>query len=340
MPLYNQHHSLFLCEFQALLDVVGCLHPITRASAAQNEQVILICSECGALLFEAADNCPFCDAILADTNPEAELAAVAAQSDAEAGTIVAAQQQPEWRREINHRVNLYRARRYPNQPDETQSPFPFHSASEQQKLQEQREAEAAAVARAKRRPGSKAAERVEISIIQPQLDFSAAPGERAHPQTALIPVATLLERRYAGALDAAFLLLSCFGFLGLFHSLGGRLALAKADAAVFVVTFFLLYGLYFSIFTAFAGATPGMQLRGLTAVRLDGWLPDNRQLLWRSFGYLLSGGALSLGFLWSLWDEDQFTWHDRISRTYITSADPLGLGDPFEGPAVRQMAHK
>ena len=319
----------------------------------------MICSECGALLFEAADNCPFCDAVLSDaafsdTNPEAELAAelaaVSTQSQPESGTIVTAQHQPEWRREINQRVNLYRARRYPNQPDESQSPFPFHAGSKPQRLEE-REAEsgygansanAASVAKARRKAAAKA-ERVEIAILQPQLDFSAATGDRARPQTALIPVASLKERRYAGALDGLFLVISCVGFLGLFHSLGGKLGLAKVDAAVFVITFFLLYGLYFSIFTAFAGATPGMQLRGLCAVRLDGWLPDNRQLGWRSFGYLVSGGALALGFLWSLWDEDQFTWHDRISRTYVTSAEPLGLSDPsgpLEGSAVRQMAHK
>lgn len=297
----------------------------------------MICSECGALLFEAADNCPFCDAVLSDANPEAELAAVATSSQPEAGTIVTAQQQPEWRREINQRVNLYRARRYPDQPDESQSPFPFHAESEQQKLDE-REAENPYAARGKRKNAK--AERVEIAIVQPQLDFSAATGDRARPQTALIPVASLKERRYAGALDGLFLVISCFGFLGLFHSLGGKLALAKVDAAVFLITFFLLYGLYFAIFTAFAGATPGMQLRGLCAVRLDGWLPDSRQLAWRSFGYLLSGGALALGFLWSIWDEDQFTWHDRISRTYVTSSEPLGLSGAFEGPAVRQMAHK
>jgi uncharacterized RDD family membrane protein YckC len=324
--------------------VVGFCYPVTRAFAAQNEQVILICSECGALLFEAADNCPFCDASLAETNAETELAAVAARPEPEAGTIVTAQRQPEWRREINHRVNLYRAKRYPDQPEESQSPFPFHAGAEYRKLHEEREPEGL-TARAKRKSSAKPMERMEIAIVQPQLDFSSSPGDRARPQTALIPVASLAERRYAAALDGLFLLVSCFGFLGLFHSLGGKLALAKTEAAVFVVTFFLLYGLYFSIFTVFGGATPGMMLRGLSAVRLDGWLPDSRQLAWRSFGYLLSGGALALGFAWSLWDEDQFTWHDRISRTYITAAEPLGLSDPFDGPinatATRQtLAHK
>jgi hypothetical protein len=84
-----------------------------------------------------------------------------------------------------------------------------------------------------------------------------------------------------------------------------------------------------------------MQLRGLTIVRLDGSLPDTKQLLWRSFGYLLSGTTLMLGFLWALWDEDRFTWQDRISHTYITAANPLAPAASFEvQPRRRTLAHK
>jgi len=78
-----------------------------------------------------------------------------------------------------------------------------------------------------------------------------------------------------------------------------------------------------------AGATPGMQFRRLSIVRLDGTLPDTQHLLWRSFGYLLSGATL-VGFLWALWDEDRFTWQDRISQTYVTAVEPLSDGHAFD----------
>ncbi|MGA2899710.1 MAG: hypothetical protein ABSF40_05715 [Candidatus Acidiferrales bacterium] len=42
-----------------------------------------------------------------------------------------------------------------------------------------------------------------------------------------------------------------------------------------------------------------------------------------------------LGFLWALWDEDRFTWQDRISQTYITAAMPLIEQDALELPAGR-----
>ena len=32
---------------------------------------------------------------------------------------------------------------------------------------------------------------------------------------------------------------------------------------------------------------------------------------------LVSLLALGLGFLWSLWDPERLTWHDRLSRTRI-----------------------
>lgn len=158
--------------------------------------------------------------------------------------------------------------------------------------------------------------------IQPEFDFSSS-GVAAHPQTALVPVASLHERQRAAAIDAIFLIFTCAGFLGLFRSLGGQIVSAKADFLVCLIAAYLFYGLYVSLFTTLAGATPGMQIRNLTIVRLDGSLPDTRLLLWRSFGYLLSAATLMLGFVWALWDEDRFTWQDRISQTYITAAAPL-----------------
>jgi uncharacterized RDD family membrane protein YckC len=159
--------------------------------------------------------------------------------------------------------------------------------------------------------------------VQPELDFESVHDVRARPQTALVPVAGLAKRRWAGILDGLFISLTSAGFIALFHSLGGKIIFAKVDAIVYAAVVYLFYAQYFFLFTTLAGATPGMQLYGLTIVRLDGTLPDTRQLLWRSFGYLLSGATMLLGFLWALWDEDRFTWHDRISQTYVTGAAPF-----------------
>jgi hypothetical protein len=48
-----------------------------------------------------------------------------------------------------------------------------------------------------------------------------------------------------------------------------------------------------------------------------------------------------LGFVWAIWDEDHFTWQDRMSQTYITAAAPLGDLDSLDMSASRRtFAHK
>lgn len=259
-----------------------------------------------------------------------------------------AEDEPEWRREVSRRLDDYRARRRRLHADDSQSGLPFVAGSDfdeeeahEREIESERARERASqqpVRRTAQRPRQN--ERMDI-CIQPELDFASSPHERAHPQTALVPVAGLAERRIAGLLDGIFLALTYAGFLGLFRSLGGQLYIEKVDAAVYLATFFLFYAQYFFLFTSFAGATPGMQLRQLTIVRLDGSVADPRQLFWRSFGYLLSGATLGIGFLWSLWDEDRFTWQDRISQTYITAAAPLSHSASFDlGHGQERFAHK
>jgi uncharacterized RDD family membrane protein YckC len=333
--------------------VLPSLCSITGTIAAQNEPVIQICKGCGALLLEAVDNCSFCDAPLVDGDENLEPVPVGVSAPAVADET-ADSAEPEWRREVSRRLEAYRVRRGRPRPDDSQSGLPFAppiASSDNDPPFRTHKIELYEDEPAFERPRPRVAqrvslkprqnERVEINI-QPELDFSANPDDRAHPQTALVPVAGVIERRRAGMLDGLFLALTYVGFMGLFRSLGGQLVVEKVDAIVYLAAFFLFYAQYFFLFTTFAGATPGMQLRSLTIVRLDGSLPDTRQLLWRSFGYILSGATL-IGFVWSLWDEDHFTWHDRISQTYITAATPIMEPEAFEIPAGhhrQRFAHK
>ena len=300
--------------------------------------MIRICSKCGALLLDDSGECSFCDI------PDADVANNFHQVRQPVGTGTAVfdadddsevDAEPQWRREVSQRLADYRARRRHLDPDESQSGLPFREIKRHQEL----ELQARPRPRPAQRQRSGPAERMDI-CIQPELDF-CAPDDRARPQTALVPVATLSERRLSGMLDAVFLALNGAAFVALFRSLGGEIAFEKVDAVVYLTVLYLFYALYFFLFTTFAGATPGMQLKGLTVVRLDGSLPDTKQLLWRSFGYVLSGATLMLGFVWAWWDEDRFTWQDRISHTYITAANPLAPASSYEvQPRRRALAHK
>ncbi len=153
--------------------------------------------------------------------------------------------------------------------------------------------------------------------------FELSPSLTLPSDSALLPVADISLRRRAGLVDAVCLALALAGIFGLFAAFGGRLALSKMDAVVFGAIATLLYTQYFTLFTVMGGATPGMMLAGLRLVSFDGTAPQPTQLAWRSFGYLISGGTVFMGFLSTIWDEDHLSWHDRISQTYITSAEAM-----------------
>ncbi len=222
--------------------------------------------------------------------------------------------EPEWKREVAHRLEEYRSKQRNAQAP--QPGLPFEAPAEPDAVQEPHPRESLRVT-ARSKPPS--AERLEIST-QPELDFEAPPAAAEQPNSHLVPVAEIGERLHAGLLDAGFVAIAYGGFLLMFNSLGGEFSLGRVAVLVYVATGFLIYAQYFALFTAFGGSTPGMLVRGLHVVGFDGNAPTQRQLLWRSFGYLVSAAAALLGFFWALWDEDQLTWQDRISQTYVTAA--------------------
>ncbi len=249
--------------------------------------------------------------------------------------------QPEWKREVVHRLEAYRARRRHNGSSDSQTELPFGGSNgngngngDADHAEPEYRATLRTVSRsvqaglatpeasssAQRRERT---DRIEIPVTQPEFNFvlaSADEEDHIHPHAPLVPVAEVRERRIAGLLDLACLGISYAGFLILFRALGGQLSIGKQEAIVYAVTFFIFYALYFGLFTTLGGTSPGMYFRGLAVVSFDGEAPQARQLLWRTFGYVLSGGTLLLGYLWALWDEDHLTWQDRISQTYITPA--------------------
>jgi uncharacterized RDD family membrane protein YckC len=296
--------------------------------------------QCGAINGAEARTCCLCDTRLSK-NPDAISVPAPAQLRSEGNLAV----EPDWRSEVFERVDAYNLRRGRPRENRLQpelafaqpgSPEPAETCAAEARAAT-RASEAAATTIATRRFRPARVERLEIEVEQPSFDFTGRSAP-IHPKTAVSSydsaapsAAPLLERRRAGALDFAFLLFSFAGFLMLFHALGGRFSLSRFDALVTLAALGLLYAQYVVLFTYFAQATPGMMLRGLRVTGLDGLDPSPRQLLWRSLGYLVSAGTMMLGFLWTLWDEDQLSWHDRISQTCITT-DAAPVDEPCGQP--------
>jgi uncharacterized RDD family membrane protein YckC len=321
--------------------------------------------QCGAVNGAEEVVCCLCDAQLVEGHE-----AISVPRPARASTDGNLAVEVDWRSEVSQRLEAYRVRHglpHPPsaqpqllfaQPIALEAPEPPHAAIQAKPAPVTAPVAAAAEVHtfeappapvAKRRFRPKRVERLEINVEQPSFDFHAATNhddQRGALDGSLKDavsgydspahsVAPLLERRRAGALDVAFLLGAYAAFLTLFCGLGGHFAFTRVDALVQLATLGLLYAQYVALFTYFAGATPGMTLRGLRVVSLDGLEPSPRQLLWRSFGYLVSAGTMMLGFVWALWDEDQLSWHDRISQTCITT-DAAFAGEPYGQPSTTQ----
>ena len=101
----------------------------------------------------------------------------------------------------------------------------------------------------------------------------------------------------------------------------GPVAFSRFLIAGIAGAYLLLVLLYGGIFVYLAGATPTMKWIGLRMVNFDGAPPTRKQLLCRYLGTVASVGSFFLGFLWAAIDEEKLSWHDRISKTFLTTAD-------------------
>jgi len=301
------------------------------ASAAQNSSVTKTCSQCGAVLPSTVRACNFCDSSFS-VGPSAWEDSID-HSERPLGVPPPKEQEAAWRGELAQRLDAYRSRRRKLAPNAAQSQFAFdspHGKTQTSSAVADPPApfeEDFSFSIAIGRPAKK--DLVDESRMV--IDVSLPPDSESNPQTqdtedrrkslpGLHPVASMDDRRLAALIDFCCLLFAYGGFLALFGSLGGQFTLSKLSAAVYTTTFAIVYLQYFSLFTIFGGTTPGMMMRGLQVVSFSGEPPTPRQMLLRSAGYLLSVGTVFLGFLWAMWDEDELTWHDRLSRTHLSAA--------------------
>ncbi|MBI4466224.1 MAG: RDD family protein [Acidobacteria bacterium] len=157
---------------------------------------------------------------------------------------------------------------------------------------------------------------IEMPLVQSAFDFAAA--EEEAERLAAVAAAPVGVRFRAGLLDATLILLATGVFFGLFALLSREVSFARRDLLIYLVAGFALASAYFALFTLLGGRTPGMQYYGLRVVTFAGTPLPARVGLGRAFGYLVSIGSLLLGFCWALVDERRLTWHDHVSKTFLT----------------------
>jgi uncharacterized RDD family membrane protein YckC len=129
------------------------------------------------------------------------------------------------------------------------------------------------------------------------------------------------RRLVAGGIDVFVVTVALVAFGYVFFRITGTTLQWKHCVEVATTLFCVLWPTYQYAFLVFSGTTPGLRLAKLRVNRFDG-TPASRSLRrWRVLASLLSCVSLGLGYAWCFLDEDQLSWHDRITRTHLAPAN-------------------
>lgn len=132
-----------------------------------------------------------------------------------------------------------------------------------------------------------------------------------------LQTAPLSRRVFAGVVDGLFVAgaMAIFGYMFLrFNSFFPEMRMTAEVAAALTVT---LWFAYQAAFLIFCGTTPGLRATRLKVSCFDGGPASRNLRRWRVVASGLSFVSLGLGYAWSFLDEDQLSWHDRITKTHL-----------------------
>ncbi len=157
--------------------------------------------------------------------------------------------------------------------------------------------------------------------MQPPLDLrSAAPQEKkaVSDDATVAPPATRVQ---AALLDAAFVAAGMTLAALVFYVAGGRFEWSGKVAAPYLVACLALAAFYHLFWAVLGRESAGMRCMGLRSLTFDGNPPGWRRLTLRFVLFCLGIGAVGLGPLWALVDDEALTIHDHMSKTFPTKHD-------------------
>jgi uncharacterized RDD family membrane protein YckC len=129
--------------------------------------------------------------------------------------------------------------------------------------------------------------------------------------------AALSRRALAAGVDALIVAVSVIAFRYVFFRITGATPPWRIDIELAGGLMATLWPAYQYALLVFCGTTPGLRAARLAVTRFDG-TPASRNLRrWRVLASLLSCLSLGLGYAWCCLDEDQLSWHDRITKTHL-----------------------
>jgi uncharacterized RDD family membrane protein YckC len=147
-------------------------------------------------------------------------------------------------------------------------------------------------------------------------EFQEVPSAAVIRDTAIYQ-APLTLRAMAAVVDGSVVLAALsaitFEIVKHVHSLPG-MRMAEVGAGLGLL---MMSALYLGLFNALGKGTPGMRYARIALCTFEGEIPTRRMRLNRLAALVVSVLPVGIGMLWSIFDEDQLSWHDRLSGTYL-----------------------
>lgn len=95
------------------------------------------------------------------------------------------------------------------------------------------------------------------------------------------------------------------------------LAVDPLDILLWLMPFFGMCALYFILFIALSGRTPGQKLVGIRVINRAGGPPGPWRAMLRLAGTALGLAPGGLGSLWMAFDREKRAFHDYLTGTYV-----------------------
>ena len=95
------------------------------------------------------------------------------------------------------------------------------------------------------------------------------------------------------------------------------LAIEPLDILVWIAPLLAMAALYFILFIALSGRTPGQKLVGIRVINRAGGPPGPWRALLRIVGTALGLAPGGLGSLWMAFDREKRAFHDYLTGTYV-----------------------
>jgi uncharacterized RDD family membrane protein YckC len=147
---------------------------------------------------------------------------------------------------------------------------------------------------------------------QPLPDYYAI-----QPDAPKLYQAPFSRRMMATMVDAALILSLLWGTAYLVASHFDHLPSLRVSEVCGAIATLGFAALYEWFFLKFAKVTPGMRYAQLSLCTFDDQVPNAAQVKARMKAMLISVLPVGLGVVWSIFDDDQMSWHDRLSKTYL-----------------------